>query len=233
MTWWAKPEAFPFWDIDSTESYNNADEIYNQLKDTWTLTAICGMLGNMYSESGMNPWCWQNNTVSSSGGYGLVQFTPARTYMDGSTKRIGYIDGVGTGMEGYGSSYVGYAPNMSVTETTVGANVRDGQAQISAVDDNAGGKYSSYKRHCDYTDITSVNSFSDYKQCNDLWVATVGWLYYYEAPRDKSYSVAQRRFSNAETFWNHFTEDPPIPPTPPPPTPTSHKMPLWMYLRKC
>ena len=219
MTWWAKPSGA--YGIESTESLDNADEIYNQLSGTWTLTAICGMLGNMWSESGMNPWCWQSDTVTYSGGYGLVQFTPAKST---DNPMAGYIDG-------FGVQYDGYAPNMSTSTTTSGANVRDGQAQIYAIDDNAGGKYTSYKRHCDYADITSVNDFSDYKQCEDLWIATVGWLYYYEAPADKSYVVAQERFRRAKIFWEHFTEDPPVPPTPPKPT-KRDKMPLYMYLRR-
>lgn len=42
----------------------------------FTLNAICGILGNMSQESGLNPQAWQkiNNT---SGGMGLVQWTPA------------------------------------------------------------------------------------------------------------------------------------------------------------
>ena len=219
MGWWAKPSGAYL--LESEESYANADEIYTLLGGTWTLTAICGMLGNMWSESGMNPWRWQNDTVTYSGGYGLVQFTPAK---DTDNPMAGYIDGFGT-------RYEGYAPNMSTSTTTTGANVRDGEAQIQAVNDNAGGKYTSYKRHCDYADITSVNEFSDYKQCEDLWVATVGWLYYYEAPSDKSYAVAKVRFEQAKKFWEHFTEDPPVPPTPPAPV-HHHKMPLYMYLRR-
>ena len=220
MSWWAKPSGAYL--LESEESYANADEIYTLLGGTWTLTAICGMLGNMWSESGMNPWRWQYDTVTYSGGYGLVQFTPAK---DTDDPMAGYIDG-------FGVQYEGYAPNMSTSTTTTGANVRDGEAQIQAINNNAGGKYTSYKRHCDYADITSVNEFSDYKQCEDLWVATVGWLYYYEAPRDKSYTVAKVRFEQAKKFWEHFTENPPVPPTPPSPVHHYHKMPLYMYLRR-
>lgn len=229
MGWSAKPEAFPFWNISSEECLGNADEIYNLLYGEWTLTAICGMLGNMHSESGVNPWCWQNNTVNVHNGYGLVQFTPGQCYINGQGQtKYGYISNTALGITGYGEAYAGYSPNMSVTEVS-GGNVSDGNAQILAVNDNAGGKYSSYNRHCDYADITSVNTFADYKQCEDLWVATVGWLYYYEAPQDKSYQVAQTRFTKALAFWEHFSDDPPVPPRPPKPT---NKMPIWMYLRR-
>lgn len=225
MSWNAKPSGA--YSIDSTEALENMDMIYNILTDAnmvdtpWALTAICGMLGNINAESGFNPWRWQSDSVTYGGGYGLVQFTPAK---DTENPNRGYIDGFGT-------NYAGYAPNMSVTGETTGASAFDGQAQILAVDDNAGGKYTSYKRHCNYTDITSVNTFDDYKQCEDLWVATVGWLFYYEAPEVKTYDVAKIRFQYAQKCWEHFTQDPPIPPQPPAPS-RQRKLPLYMYLRR-
>lgn len=230
MTWHAKPSGS--YGIESDESFDNADEIYNMLIGTWSLTAICGMLGNMWSESGMNPWRWQSDTVTFKGGYGLVQFTPARSYTkaDG-TVSYGYLPNLVEGLEGFGEPFEGYAPNFSVTQQTAGANVSDGHAQVLAIDANAGGKYSSRNRTCDYADLSSVRTFDSYKECEDLWIACCAWLIYYEAPKDKSYSVAQSRFSRCEKFWRHFTEDPPVPPTPPPPLHLA-KMPLWMYLRK-
>ena len=62
----------------------NAVCIYNFLHaNGWTLNAIAGILGNMEAESGMNPGIWQNNDVgNTSGGYGLVQWTPATKYLN-------------------------------------------------------------------------------------------------------------------------------------------------------
>ena len=62
----------------------NAEYIYKALKDKgWTLNAIAGMLGNMQRESTLNPGIWQNNDVgNTTGGYGLVQWTPATKYID-------------------------------------------------------------------------------------------------------------------------------------------------------
>lgn len=62
----------------------NANYIYSYLTAKgWTKNAICGMLGNMQTESTINPSIWQslieNNLV---GGYGLVQWTPATKYID-------------------------------------------------------------------------------------------------------------------------------------------------------
>jgi hypothetical protein len=49
----------------------------------WTKNAVCGMLGNMQTESTINPGIWQGlNEGDMSGGYGLVQWTPASKYID-------------------------------------------------------------------------------------------------------------------------------------------------------
>lgn len=62
----------------------NAQYILDYLRNKgWTKNAVCGMLGNMQTESTINPGIWQslkeNNT---SGGFGLVQWTPATKYID-------------------------------------------------------------------------------------------------------------------------------------------------------
>lgn len=228
MAWNAQPSGG--WLPSDPLAQENMDEIYNMLYPEWTLTAICGMLGNMGDESGYNPWRWQGDRVGNNRGYGLVQYTPAVThYDDQGRKRVGYINGTGTGMEGFGSSYTGYAPNMSTSSVT--GNISDAHAQVLAINANAGGKYAkrSGKYDCPYEDLSSVSTYAQYKQCNDLWIATLGWLFYYEQPADKSYSVAQSRFAKAVECWNHFTQDPPVPPTPPPPSPQKGQKPLYLY----
>ena len=62
----------------------NATYIYNYLSALgWSVNAICGMLGNMEWESSINPGRWQSNNVGNlSGGYGLVQWTPATNYIN-------------------------------------------------------------------------------------------------------------------------------------------------------
>lgn len=62
----------------------NATYIYNYLSNEgWTVNAISGMLGNMQTESSINPGRWQNDDVgNTSDGYGLVQWTPATNYLD-------------------------------------------------------------------------------------------------------------------------------------------------------
>lgn len=81
----------------------NATFIYRYLSIRgWTINAICGMLGNIQAESSLNPGRWQSDDVENySGGYGLVQWTPASKYtswcgssdpstMDNNLERIIY-----------------------------------------------------------------------------------------------------------------------------------------------
>ena len=68
----------------------NMEKVYNYFSAYgWTLNAIAGMIGNMMVESTINPGCCQYNSVdwdnpstilSTSGGIGLTQWTPARKY---------------------------------------------------------------------------------------------------------------------------------------------------------
>lgn len=70
--------------LDRAKQELNVKYIYNYLSSKgWTLNAVCGMLGNMQSESAINPGRWQSEDVGNlSGGYGLVQWTPATKYID-------------------------------------------------------------------------------------------------------------------------------------------------------
>lgn len=62
-----------------TEMTANANYIYSFFKGKgWSKNAICAMLGNMQRESTINPGLWQSfATGNTSGGFGLVQWTPA------------------------------------------------------------------------------------------------------------------------------------------------------------
>jgi hypothetical protein len=74
----------------------NAEYIYKALThEGWSLSAICGMLGNMQYESSINPGRWQSDDVgNTSMGYGLVQWTPATKYINwvGSGKDYSTMD---------------------------------------------------------------------------------------------------------------------------------------------
>ena len=60
----------------------NARYLYGLLAlEGWSLNAIAAVCGNAQYESTINPGIWQNLTVGT-GGYGLVQWTPASKYLN-------------------------------------------------------------------------------------------------------------------------------------------------------
>lgn len=75
--------------LSMNEMTINAQEIMNQLTSRgWTKNAVAGMLGNMQSESTINPGIWESLSPNVKRGYGLVQWTPA-------TKLISWAEGQG------------------------------------------------------------------------------------------------------------------------------------------
>ena len=65
--------------LSMSEMQVNAKYIYNYFRSKgWTIQAISAILGNMQVESTINAGLWQSlNEGNTSGGYGLVQWTPA------------------------------------------------------------------------------------------------------------------------------------------------------------
>lgn len=65
----------------------NALEIWGYLYgEGWTLNAVAGILGNMQSESTINPGIWENLQEGNlNRGFSLVQWTPASKYIDWCT----------------------------------------------------------------------------------------------------------------------------------------------------
>lgn len=66
--------------LSQEEMTHNATIIlaYLLLKE-WTVYSICALLGNMQSESTINPGIWQSLN-EGSGGFGLVQWTPSTNF---------------------------------------------------------------------------------------------------------------------------------------------------------
>ena len=87
------------YDSSNTMTYEqmqvNAKYIYSYLlSEGWSPNAICGMLGNMQSESAINPGRWQSDRVggdSTGHGYSLVQWTPYTKYINWCSEQ-GYSD---------------------------------------------------------------------------------------------------------------------------------------------
>lgn len=80
------------------EMQNNATYIYWYLSSRgWTLNAIAGMLGNMQTESTINPGIWESLTTDPEAyyaangrypGYGLVQWTPYTNFTEWCIYRL-------------------------------------------------------------------------------------------------------------------------------------------------
>ena len=71
----------------------NSEYIYKALTAAgWTKQSIAAILGNMQAESTINPGRWQSDLIgNTSGGYSLVQWTPATKYTEWCTG-AGYSD---------------------------------------------------------------------------------------------------------------------------------------------
>lgn len=228
MAFNAKPSgAYGF---SSTEGANNVQQMYNMFSSLgYAVEAIAGVIGNSMSESGLNPWRWQGDKVSMSGGYGLFQYTPAS----------GYINLTGI-------QY--FAPNLSTTEVTSGADPNDGFAQIIVFDENRLSKWGSgawrpYWSTTTYAQLYAERnrilkqwgsgssiSMAQFKAITNVYDATFVFLACFEGPLVPNMTP---RYNNASTAYEILTGMQPEPPTPTPtPTPKQRKgMPLWMYLR--
>lgn len=70
--------------LTKAQGKDNAQYIMNYFAALgWTKNAISAMLGNMSVESTVNPGLWQGrDEFDMSGGFGLVQWTPATKYID-------------------------------------------------------------------------------------------------------------------------------------------------------
>lgn len=208
------------WHVQATEGFtrttpeaiDNATQIYNILASRgWTVNAVCGVLGNMQAESGLNPWRWQNDEILASTdtheltnhtrhAYGLPQFDTASKYID-NAKNI-----------------AGYGPNFS----DKAGSLYDGYAQTVYIDEHAD-YYSSNAYPIEYNDYKKLTYSGGY--------CAVVWLYNYERPEVPSASQAARE--EAGNYWFSVLGGT-APVDPDPPTGgggTSTRGKIWFYLR--
>ena len=78
--------------LSQAEMENNATLIWGYFKSCgWSLNSVAAMLGNMQTESTINPDIWESLTVNTAKGFGLVQWTPATKLISwaGSTYQQG------------------------------------------------------------------------------------------------------------------------------------------------
>lgn len=110
MPFYAKPDYG--YSINSDAGRNNIVEITRYLTTNgYSKDSITGIIGNIYEESGLNPWYWENHLVNYNNGYGLFQFTPALQYINA------------TGIPNH-------APNLSTSQQTAGASPEDAKGQL-------------------------------------------------------------------------------------------------------
>lgn len=74
--------------LSLSQMYNNAVYIASWLMNRgWTMEAVSALLGNMQTESTINPGIWESlNEGNTSRGFGLVQWTPATKLIDWATE---------------------------------------------------------------------------------------------------------------------------------------------------
>lgn len=82
--------------LNSEEMNNNAEILWTAMQSMgWSDWAIAAILGNMQTESTLNPGIWQNLDEGwLKGGYGLVQWSPA-------TKLFSWVDENGYAHDDY------------------------------------------------------------------------------------------------------------------------------------
>lgn len=200
MAWYAKPSGG--YAISSNEGVANIAEFDTYFSaEGFTKEAIAGILGNVYAESALNPWRWQSDTVSLSGGYGLFQFTPASGYIN--------LSGIPN-----------HAPNMSTTQQTTGAQASDGAAQCYVMRHDTLSKWvmscwrpywyinqhpteRALRQHVlDTWGNGNRITLDQFSQINDIEAATFTFLACYEGPANL---VLQPRVDNANTIYQYLT----------------------------
>lgn len=225
MSWYAKP--YGGYELDSNEAKNNMLEINNILSGYgFSKESIAGVIGNAYGESGLNPWRWQGDDVADENGYGLYQYTPSSTYLNGAT------------------AIQGYSPNFSTTSQTSGATPEDGKAQTIVIAENSIGKWypycwRSYWDKEEFSDLYQLHLqilnkygngdylyLEDFKKITNLYEATFSFLACYEGP---AYPNMEKRYQYSSYALSVISGS--TPPSPTPPYTPNKKMPLWFYLR--
>ena len=157
MPWYAK--ATGGYSTLSVEAMSNALQIYYILTDRgWSFNPICGVLGNLQFESGMNPWRWQSDIIlnssdpaidySTTNAYGLFQFTPPGKYLHSPIAR----------------AIPGFRPNYSNSS----GDPFDGYSQIVFVDENA--DYVATPQYPYSYAMYKVLALSP-EDCADIWLA--------------------------------------------------------------
>lgn len=192
--------------ISSNEGTTNIKRIYDYLhSEGYADNCIVGILGNVYGESALNPWLWENNTVSYSNGYGLFQFTPASEYIN--------------------ASWVpDWAPNESTSQQTAGADPDDALGQLYCLVNDTFGKWvpycwRSYWSSTDYPDLYAKRgyilntygngttlSMDQFKMIYDYSDACFAFLACYEGPAIPNYLTRLGYCADIKPIIDHYSK---------------------------
>lgn len=160
-------------DIEAQENVMMMIQVLSPLG--WTINAIAALAGNQYAESAFNPWRWQSDTVNTSAGYGLFQYTPATKYINSSIA----------------AGYQGFQPNYPMGS----GGQDDGTAQLLFMHNNVDGGYIPTQSY-----PLTMQQFRE--STSDPGYLALAWLYNYERPADPAATAAER--AAQATWWYDF-----------------------------
>lgn len=227
MAWHGKPSGG--YTASSTEGTENIYEMHYMLQaNGYTTEAQAGIVGNVMAESALNVWRWQGDTVNLMyGGYGLFQYTASTS---AATDR--YIQVC--------ANLPYYAPNLSTSQVTTGANVTDAICQMNVfMTDYLSKWHSTIWRSYWPSDATlraKINNIlstwgngttltlEQFKRITSIEDATIAFLGAFEGPAVPNYAP---RVTNANEAYQIITG---APPGPHPPT-VRTGMPVWMMCK--
>lgn len=193
--------------LTDTEMYKNAEYIHQVLEYIygWTKEAIAGLLGNLQSESGLNPGRWQSDKVGVGPAYGLVQWDPFSKYVDWCTQE-GRTD-------------------PSEMDNNIERIIYEVENKIQY--------YAKPSYPETFTEFTQSTKSPYYLACAFAWNYERSWVVLYGTEAQKE-SLRQQRGGQAEFWYNYIctyldnpNPDQPIPDIPAPII-KKKKMPVWM-----
>lgn len=230
MAWHGKPSGG--YTMTSTEGTENIYMMHYMFDaEGFSLESQAGIIGNVYNESALNVWRWQSDSVNLMyGGYGLFQYTAST---QAATDRYIVVCA--------GLPY--YAPNLSTSSVTSGAQVTDAICQMNVfITDYLHKWHATIWRSYWPENATlrakvnsilsrygngSTLSLAQFKNINNIEDATIAFLGAFEGPAIPNYAP---RVQDANTAYQILSGAPPGPG--PGPTPTVRTpIPIWMMCK--
>lgn len=178
--------------LDKEQKQGNATEIWNILaRRGWTVNSVAAILGNMETESTLNPNVWEGFVVRPENtqlGFGLTQWTPANKIRSWLRSNGYQVD-----------SGAGQIDRL-----------------IKEMEDGLGGQYSINKNK-----LYPISRTDFIKSTSDASVLASAFMYNYERPSSESVRLTESdRRRQASEWYGYLTGTEPVPPDPEPPVPS-------------